>query len=179
MEGRRRGYSLLELMVSLSVVSILSYWAVPALKSAGRSSEASQFTQLLSRSLATARNRAVATGERITLCASTNHRTCLKHWRGEVSILVFTDRNRNYQLDDGDTLHLEQRIVLRHGEAHWRGSGGRPYMRFRVDGSAVEYGRYSYCPGAGDPGGFRQLVVNRVGRAYLHHDGSGRTSHCS
>ena len=119
MEGRRRGYSLLELMVSLSVISILSYCAAPALKIAGRSSEASQFTQLLSRSLATARQRAVATGERITLCASTDHRTCLKHWRGEVNILVFTDRNRDYQLDGGDTLHLEQRLVLRHGDAHW------------------------------------------------------------
>jgi type IV fimbrial biogenesis protein FimT len=179
MEGRRRGFSLLELLVSLSLISILSYWAVPTLKSAGRSSEASQFTQLLTRSLATARNRAVATGERVTLCASTNHRTCLKHWRGEVSILVFTDRNRNYQLDSGDTLHHAQRLMLRHGEAHWRGSLGRPYMRYRVDGSAVEYGRYSYCPRTGDPGAFRQLVVNRVGRAYLHRDGSGRRSHCA
>ena len=179
MEGRGRGFSLLELLVTLSIVSILSYLALPALTSARWSSEASQFTQLLSRSMAIARNRAVATGERITLCASTDRRNCLKHWRGEVSILVFTDRNRNYQLDGGDTLHLQQRLMLRHVDAHWRGSLGRPYMRFRIDGSAIEYGRYSYCPRDGNPRGFRQLVVNRVGRAYLHHDGSGRRSHCS
>jgi type IV fimbrial biogenesis protein FimT len=179
MEGRRRGFSLFELLVSLSIVSILSFLALPALKSARWSGEASQFTQLLTRSMAVARHRAVASGERVTLCASNNHRLCLKHWRGEVGILVFTDRNRNYQLDGGDTLHLEQRLVLRHGDAYWRGSLGRAYMRFRGDGSAVEYGRYSYCPRDGSPTGFRQLVVNRVGRAYLHHDGSGRTSHCA
>lgn len=179
MEGRRRGFSLFELLVSLSIVSILSFLALPALKSARWSGEASQFTQLLTRSIAIARRRAVASGERVTLCASSNHRNCLKHWRGEVSILVFTDRNRNYQLDGGDTLHLEQRLVLRHGDAYWRGSLGRAYMRFRVDGSAIEYGRYSYCPRDGSATEFRQLVINRVGRAYLHHDGSGRTSHCA
>jgi type IV fimbrial biogenesis protein FimT len=179
MEGRRRGFSLLELLVALSIVSVLSFLALPALQSARWSDEASQFTQLLSRSMAIARRRAVASAERITLCASTDQRNCLKHWRGEVSILVFTDRNRNHQLDEGDTLHLEQRLVLRHGDAYWRGSLGRSYMRFRIDGSAVEYGRYSYCPIDGNARGFRQLVVNRVGRAYLHHDGTGRTSHCS
>ena len=178
MEGRGRGFSLLELLVSLGILSLLSYLALPALTSARWSSEASQFTQLLTRSMAIARNRAVAGGERITLCASTDHHNCLKHWRGEVSILVFTDRNRNYHLDGDDTLHLEQRLMLRHGEAHWRGSLGRSYMRFRIDGSAIEYGRYSYCPRDGNPGRFRQLVVNRVGRAYLHHDDSGRRSHC-
>ena len=82
------------------------------------------------------------------------------------------------QLDVGELLHHNQPLTLRRGRGFWRGSLGRPYMRFRVGGSAVEYGRYTYCPLSGDQRHFRQLVINRVGRAYQHRDGSGNRALC-
>ena len=178
MEGRRAGFTLLELLTAMSLLSLTMLWGVPLLSQAGLSGEARQFGFTLTRALNMARGLAVASGERVTLCASSDHHHCLKNWRGDVQILVFTDRNRNYQLDKKDTLHLSQHLRLRHGSGHWRGSLGRPYMRYRVDGSAVEYGRYSYCPQSGKQGEFRQLVINHVGRVYLHHDGTGKTSVC-
>jgi len=178
MDGHRRGFTLLELLVSLGLVSLMTVWGLPILRDAGQAGEAAQFSQIVTRTLMTAKRRAVATGERVTFCASTNQHDCVKNWRGEVSILVFTDRDRNFRLDPRDTLHLVQPLSLRHGNAYWRGSLGRPYLRFRTDGSAVEYGRFSYCPQTGDRRRFRQLVINRVGRVYLHHDGSGRYSVC-
>ena len=178
MDGRGRGFSLLELLVSLGLVSLLTVWGLPILSEAGQAGEAAQFSHIVTRTLTTARSRAVATRERVTLCASTNQHSCVKNWLGAVSILVFTDRNRNFRLDRQDTLHLNQPLSLRHGNAYWRGSLGRPYLRFRIDGSAVEYGRFSYCPQSGDTRRRRQLVINRVGRVYLHHDGSGRYSVC-
>ncbi len=178
MDSRIRGFTLLELLVSLGLVSLLSVWGLPLLGGAGQTAEAAQFSQIVTRTLAIARSRAVATGERVTLCASTNQHSCVKNWLGEVTILVFTDKNRNFRLDRHDTLHLDQALSLRHGNAYWRGSLGRPYLRFRIDGSAVEYGRFSYCPQTGDARRRRQLVINRVGRVYLHHDGTGRYAVC-
>jgi type IV fimbrial biogenesis protein FimT len=178
MEGRMAGFTLLELFICISLMSMAMLWGAPLLDKAGQSGEARQFGFILARALNLARGRAVASGEWVTLCASSDQHSCRKNWLGEVYILVFTDRDRNFQFGGQDTLHLSQRLVLRHGSAYWRGSLGRPYMRYRVDGSAVEYGRYSYCPQSGEAREFRQLVINRVGRAYLHYDGSGRTSVC-
>ena len=60
----------------------------------------------------------------------------------------------------------------------WRGSLGRPYLRFRVTGAAVEYGRFSYCPADDNPRAFRQLVINRVGRVYRDHEPTRLRKHC-
>ncbi|MCZ6832022.1 MAG: GspH/FimT family pseudopilin [Gammaproteobacteria bacterium] len=176
MDSRARGVSLAELLVVLGIISLLTVVSFPVVDTAG--AEASQFNMIMMRSLGLARRQAVGGGERVTLCASDDGRSCLRDWVGNVSILVFTDRNRDHRLDDGDLLHHSQRLVLRQGRGYWRGSLGRRYMRFRVDGSAVEYGRYTYCPHSGDSRHFRQLVVNRVGRAYRHHDGGGKRDDC-
>jgi Tfp pilus assembly protein FimT len=176
MDGRTRGATLAELLAVLAILSLLLALGIPTPDTAG--AEAKQFTLIVMRSMALARRQAVGSGERVTLCGSTDGRHCARDWQGPTSILVFSDRNRNYQLDDVDVLHHAQTLSLRQGQGHWRGSLGRAYMRLRTDGSAVEYGRYSYCPQSGDQRYFRQLVVNRVGRAYQHHDGGGRQSDC-
>jgi type IV fimbrial biogenesis protein FimT len=178
MESPRVGFTLLELLICLTMLALATTWGIPRLSSAGGHTEAIQFTNILTRALMTARSTAVASGNSVTLCASTNRHSCLKNWLGEVSILVFTDRDRNYHLGSEDTLHLEQRLSLHHGTVYWRGSLGRPYLRYRVNGSAMEYGRYSYCPQIDSARNFRQVVVNRVGRVYLHHDDAGDSAIC-
>ena len=179
MDSRTRGTTLPELLAVLGILSLLTVMGLSKSDTAGAAAEAEQFTLLLTRSISYAKRKAVATKERITLCASTDAQSCQRDWTEDVSILVFSDQNGNYQLDDGDLLHHSQQLSLRQGWGYWRGSLGRPYMRFRTNGSAVEYGRYSYCPRSGNMQHFRQLVVNRVGRAYQHHDGGGKTSDCS
>ena len=176
MDGRMRGVSLAELLAVLGIISLLAVTGFPAFDTT--STEARQFTLVMMRSLALARRQAVGGGEWVTLCASEDGRRCVRNWQGEVNILVFTDRNRDRRLDEEDLLHHSQRLSLRRGLGYWRGSLGRPYQRFRTDGSAVEYGRYTYCPLSAEPREFRQLVVNRVGRAYQHHDGGGKRADC-
>jgi type IV fimbrial biogenesis protein FimT len=176
MDGSARGATLAEMLVVLGILSTLVVAAYPALDTTG--SEARQFTLVTMRSLALARRQAIGGGERVTLCASLDGVRCERDWRGELSILVFTDRNRDRRLDGTEPLHHQQQISLLQGEVLWRGSGGRPYIRFRGDGSAVDFGRYTYCPRSGEHAQFRQLVVNRAGRAYQHHDDAGRRADC-
>ena len=176
MYGRTRGATLTELLTVLGILSVLATASYSVIDLTG--SEARQFSMIMMRSLSLAKRQAVGTGERVTLCASTDGSSCIRDWEGDVSILIFTDSNDNRQLDAGDVLHHNQALTLRRGRGFWRGSLGRPYMRFRVGGSAVEYGRYTYCPLSGDQRYFRQLVINRVGRAYQHHDGDGNRALC-
>ena len=172
------GKTLLELIAALAIISLLTTLAVPRLSASRESTEARQFSHLLTRMLTLARTTAVASGQRTTLCLSADQHQCSKHWTGHVNILVFTDLNKNRQLDTTDILHRSQPLSLALGQGLWRGSLGRNYMRYRVDGSAVEYGRYSYCPHSGERGNFRQIVINHVGRPYTHYDGGGLFSDC-
>jgi prepilin-type N-terminal cleavage/methylation domain-containing protein len=176
MDGRARGATLTELLVVLGILSVLATASISMMDFTR--SEAGQFNMIMMRTLALARRQAVGRGERVTLCASNDGSSCLRDWEGDVSILVFTDNNNDRQLDAGDVLHHSQHLALRRGRGFWRGSLGRPYMRFRMGGSAVDYGRYTYCPHSGERRYFRQLVVNHAGRAYQHHDGGGKRTDC-
>jgi type IV fimbrial biogenesis protein FimT len=176
MEGRAGGATLAEMLVVLGILSVLTVASFPVFDTSG--SEARQFTLVMMRSLALARRQAVGAGERVTLCGSLDGVACERDWRGRVGILVFTDRDRDRRLDAAEPLHHHQRLLLHQGKVFWRGSAGRAYIRFRADGSAVDFGRYTYCPLSGEADQFRQLVVNRAGRAYQHHDGAGKRKDC-
>ena len=179
MDGGAQGKTLLELIAVLTILSVLTTLAAPRLGASRESTEAQQFGHLLTRMLTLARRTAVASGERTTLCLSADQQHCSKNWSGTTSILVFTDANENRQLDSGDTLHRAQQLQLTLGHGLWRGSLGRKYMRYRVDGSAVEFGRYSYCPFSQKRANFRQIVINHAGRAYTHYDDNGLITDCA
>lgn len=178
MDANSTGHSLQELLITLGVLSALYMAAVPALRTGGPATEASRATQAISRALAQARVLAIGSGERVTICGSPNGSRCAREWGEGVELLVFTDRDNNRVLSKPDALHLQQPLPLQHGRVVWRLSLGRPYLRYRVGGTAVEYGRISYCPSSGKDRDFRQLVINHVGRVYQHRDGSGRRKHC-
>ena len=165
-------------MVILVIISMLTTLAPPGLDRPAARSEPYRFTQVVRAALAQARSMAVGSNERITLCGSQDGKLCSRQWSDRVELLVFTDRDHDRQLGAGDVLHHRLPLRLRHGNATWRFSLGRPWMRYRVSGSAVEYGRISYCPHNGAATEFRQLVINRAGRVYQHHDGTGRREHC-
>ena len=165
-----RGYSLQELLISLGLIATLAATTLPLLRNPGAATEADRFSLALGQALTDARGLAIASGERVTFCASSDGQTCIRRWPGDVELLVFTDRDKDRAPGPGDAIHLRRELKLQHATALWRGSLGRHYLRFRVDGSAVEYGRFTYCPTSGEPAAFRQLVINRVGRVYRHHD---------
>jgi type IV fimbrial biogenesis protein FimT len=179
MDAGAQGKSLLELITVLAILSVLTSVASPRFSAGRESTEARQFGHLLTRMLTLARTTAVASGQRTTLCLSADQRHCSKSWSSTTSILVFTDTNENRQLDSSDILHRSQPLQLTLGHGLWRGSLGRKYMRYRVDGSAVEYGRFTYCPYSRTVANFRQIVINHAGRPYTHHDGGGRITDCA
>jgi type IV fimbrial biogenesis protein FimT len=170
MDPRSGGYSLQELMITLGLIAVLSVTTLPLLRNPSASTAPRRFTLALTQALAQARGLAIASGERITFCGSLDGYSCSRAWSGTTELLIFTDRNEDRVVDPADALHLRQRLELRAASAHWYGSLGRPYLRFRPGGSAIEFGRFSYCPATGDPAAFRQVVINSTGRAYVHHD---------
>ncbi|HUH37028.1 MAG TPA: GspH/FimT family protein [Spongiibacteraceae bacterium] len=160
---RCQGITLLELLMALAILAMLAA-ATPAVDQwISRNRATSEMLEMY-RLVQYARSTAVHRNEVVTLCGSPDGALCSRDWHLP-ELLVFIDQNDNRLLDAGDT--PLRRTRLPGGDWHWRASAGRDYLRFRSDGSAVEWGRLTQCPQHPRSATASQLVLNRVGRAYL------------
>lgn len=154
------GFTLLEVLVTLSIIVLLSALSAPIFSSIEKNRQLSALRRLYqinqyARSLAINRNQV------ITLCGTTDGAVCTKEW-DNASVLVFFDENDNHQLDTDEILYQNQQFS--DSLIHWRGSN-RDYMRYHPKGYLFDWGRYTYCPND-DSTNAHQLVFNRMGRAY-------------
>ncbi len=74
--GRRSGFTLLELMVTVAVIGILAIVAMPGVTAMVNHSRLSGQTEELVSSLQLARAEAIRRNVRVTICPSTNGSTC-------------------------------------------------------------------------------------------------------
>jgi type IV fimbrial biogenesis protein FimT len=166
----RRGFTLFELLITLVIVSFALAMAIPPLeKSLQRNIVYADSKELL-HLVKLARQSAVFGSIRVVVCAIDSSQRCTRDWSQD--LLVFTDSNRNNQLDGQDRIVKRWQQGKRRSKLHWRGFGPG-YLRFRQSGAAAENGAFTLCPVDGDIRNARQLVVNRVGRAYISRDRDG------
>ena len=161
-----RGFSLLELLITLAALSVVLTIAMPRLGPAIERHTVLADTRTLLRVVRLARQAAVTTGKRVTICPVDGAQRCTSDWSRRIA--AFTDQDNDRQVGDNDRILYhwgqEHRSVLR-----WRGFGSG-YLRFSQRGLAAENGSFTLCPPGGSETLARQLVVNRVGRAYISQD---------
>jgi len=161
-EGRRRGYSLLELLVVMAILGLLlglgGSWG--NLMNRERRYQAALD---LRRSLNFARAQAVVLESRVTLCALDENRDCRGDWSGR-DYAVFLDENRNRHADESEILRMGHWSEKR-GTLTWRAAFGRGYITFEPGGNTAQNGSFRFCPETGDIA--TRIVVNRAGRNYV------------
>lgn len=87
---RLKGFSLLELMITLSVAAILVVIAVPSFTGLIRRSQVSSASNELLASLSYARTEAVNRGQLVSICPSTNYTSCSGSATYEPGWIVYT-----------------------------------------------------------------------------------------
>jgi len=161
MQTHGRGYSLIELLTIISILAMLLMAASPLLKNVDENRQVSQIFEML-RLIETARSAAIGTGRIITLCGSSDGISCTKNWKS-ATVLIFDDQDNNHQLGSREkTLYRAQ---MPNGEWHWHGSN-KPYLRFRSDGTSIEWGHFTLCPIGKKNNYASQITLNFVGRPY-------------
>jgi type IV fimbrial biogenesis protein FimT len=94
--GRRsrgaRGFTLVELMVTLLVLAILLGLAVPSFRDASLSSRLTGYANDLVASVQIARSEAIKRNATVTLCASTNGSSCAEDVGWEVGWIILAPR---------------------------------------------------------------------------------------
>lgn len=171
-----RGFTFFELLAVMAVAAILFTFAVPPLGNAIRTQRARADALRLYRLARLARQEAVMSGSRTVLCVLDGASHCQRDWHG--AITLFADRNRNNRLDRDERTIRTWSDQGRRDDIRWHGFGVG-YLRYRPTGTAVENGTFDICPANGDRRLARQVVINRVGRAYwsTDRDGDGIVEH--
>ncbi|MDP3699920.1 MAG: GspH/FimT family pseudopilin [Hylemonella sp.] len=176
LQALQKGYSLIELLVALSLVTTLMAWAVPTLSDVIHSVRVNTGTQALATSLALARSEAVKRNARVVMCKSAQGTACEPDAAWEQGWIVFHDLNSNGVVDAGEpvvhreaamppTLRMSGNTPVSHYVLY------TPYGRTKQLSGAFQAGTFTVCAAAGKRVQARQVVINSVGRARVANAG--------
>lgn len=153
-----KGFTLLELLITLAVLAIVLGLGLPAMAEWRRQAQATALRHTLVHALQYSRKQAVHLQTTITLCPGQND--CQDDW-GE-HILVFTDPNRNGVLDSDEQLLKAISLGDAGKQLTWNRSHSQ--LRFSRQGISGLSGTLAYCTKSHQNFG---IVISRVGRLRL------------
>ena len=163
-----RGFTIVELMVTLAIAAILLAVAVPSFTLFAQKRAISQKTVQVRNALELARGLALSQRQVWTVCTVDASDSCVSS--AGLRLLVFRDDNDDKDFNTGEM--LQQDIDINSIELEISASG-RSYIRFARSGEALESGNIEVCSTnqAVDYG--RQAIIFRSGRIRLSNDSDG------
>lgn len=158
------GYSLVELLVSVTIFLCLSSLVIPSFSSINNRRAVSLKVWEIKRTLEYARSLAATQNKFITVCVATEDYRCVKQHGSR--LLVFDDQYTDYQWVPKEPLYRDVKL----GNAAVKLSvSGRSYVRFDGSGASLGSGNFLVCiPGAEGFG--RQVIFFYSGRIRLSKD---------
>ena len=165
--SRNRGFTLMELIVSVSVTSIMAAIAVPNFNDFIVRMRVDNEISQLHRLLIFTRNTAINTGQKAIICPLNKTNQCTSQWQNELS--VFIDVNGNQQYDADENIISFRESILP-GDKLVYGKY-RNKITFKPTGhlSGLANGTFRYCPQNFEEYS-RGIVIARSGRLYQSSD---------
>lgn len=164
---RNVGVTLTELLVALSIVSILVALTMPNLGRYWQGQQSDVYIANLQRAIATTRSTAISSREITSLCPYAEG-GCGNDW--QLGMIIFIDKNNDGIIDENETLLEKIIFTPNNSSVRWRASGGKNYLRYSPSGVARQFGRFYLCDNNGDLTLARALVINRQGRVRVYRD---------
>jgi type IV fimbrial biogenesis protein FimT len=177
---KQRGFTLIELMVAVALLGMLLSMAVPALNQFTNNARQTGAINDFVASMHMARSTAVTTNSRVTVCASSNQRTCeVVPW--DQGWIAFTDPNNNGFVDGNDQVVAASQGI--DGLAIASGEFGlslqyRPNGRVINAGANGTAGQFTVCDDRGDEYA-KVLIIDLSGRPRVSkYLADGSTPNC-
>lgn len=159
--NKQNGFTLIELMTTLSVAAILLSIAVPSFRESIIRSRLTTMTNEFVTAINFARSEAIKIGHSVTLCKSEDGSSCSTdntvYW--ENGWIVFADTNANGSLDSGETLlrvwpALKSPYTL-------RSTTFADFLRYNPQGAASNNGNFAVCHDSEEKGA-KAVIITRV-----------------
>lgn len=161
-----RGYTVIELMLVLTVMVILSSLTIPSLTKLVESNRLTAAMNHFSGALALTRSEAIKRNQQVVMCKSQNGTDCLKTGRWDQGWLIFVDTNHDRQHDDEETL-IQIGSAIENGiKADYRGFGSSHYITYRPGGFTKTNGTFTFCT-TGENATARALILMITGRVRI------------
>lgn len=159
------GFSLIELMATMVVVSILLALGLSMLSHYMEQTRADVRITQLYNTLLFAHHAALSANQDVIVCPTSNKETCSGSWSGE--LMVFIDSNHNQQVDNEGRI-LRILVPNTAGTVTWQGFGSSKYLVFVPYGlTSQQNGSFIYCSPSHQKSLSRGIIVNKSGRARL------------
>jgi type IV fimbrial biogenesis protein FimT len=161
MRQRQTGFTLIEAVAAMGVVSILAGVAVPAMRDAAEAGRSGAAKAQLLESWMTSVSHAASTGTEVVLCPG-DADGCRKSIDWSHGWIAFADLDGNRTRSPNETLLFQAQPL--DGQVHLRSTSGRTRMVFQPTGSTAGSNiTWTLCDGRG-PDDANTIVVANDGR---------------
>ncbi|WP_372862152.1 Tfp pilus assembly protein FimT/FimU [Psychrobacter sp.] len=142
-----KGFTLVELIVTVCVLAIIVTIAAPAIRTQLARMEAKRIQSQLENSLALAKAESYIRRQNIIVCLSDTGGRC--HRDSDKTLLLFIDKNDNNHFDaQVDSLVVQQSLNPKYSKLSLRVGSRRHYTKFWGDSGKPRghFGHIKYCP---------------------------------
>lgn len=169
-----KGFTLIELMVALTVFAVMVAVGLPQLNHLTNKNRMVSEINNITGSLALARSESVRRGLVVTICGSTDQLACnTTNW--EAGWITFTDIDKDGTVDagDGDTILKVGDALTAGNTLRLQNSDNAGFLQFKPDGSlrnnsgstdGIDEGTFVLCEKTKTQADAKAVNVNRIGR---------------
>lgn len=172
MNPKAAGLSLIEILVSVTILALLASSAMPDFSVWRERKEVDGLMRELIGAIDMARAHAVAESVMVTFCRSNDGLSCQGKW-SEGSIL-FTDFNADRAMNGNDRLLFRLEPMKPAGTLEFKSFQNRQFLQMTSRGFAnYQNGNFTFCPASKDSRMARQLIISLTGRTRFARDTDG------
>jgi type IV fimbrial biogenesis protein FimT len=165
-----KGFTLIELIVSISIASILAAIAVPNFSAFLSQMRVDNEISVLYRLLFTARNAAINNALPVTICPLNDDNQCTTLWQNEISVFIDLNNNNIYDPNNNEIL-IRTKSAIKNDDKLQYGLW-RSRIIYAPTGRTAGWGSngtFKYCP-KGYPEQSRAIRIATSGRLYISSD---------
>lgn len=159
---RNHGFTLIELIIAMLIISILMAYALPNYRNFKQNQTMTQELNRLSATINFARSQSIIAGEHIILCATQSFTACDGDSQWHKGWMVFTDKNQDKVFNNNDMMILNENNMS--GQLTAMASTHRPTIRFdRMGATPGTNLTIRFCDERGYEQG-KAIIISNVGR---------------
>lgn len=161
-----KGLTLIELMISIALLTLILSTTAPGLGSAIDRHQANTAASTLKDVLNSARSHAFTSEISLTVCPTVNNQ-CANDWSNKIA--VFNDANNDQIVDEDEYLYLQAKLNNAYG--YWQKKRvNTPFVKFNAQGHAFTSATtFLFCLNSGYSSAAKQLIINFQGRIRLEN----------